>query len=127
MVRDADAAVLALILNEIMTNACKHACDQTAPPELQILARPDECELRLGNVGQLSAQFDFAAGRGLGNGLELVRALLPERGLQLVYEAPDGRVEVQLLLYPPLLYLHDGSASPGEKDIWLSDRQGGMS
>ena len=49
--------------------------------------------------------FDFAAGRGLGTGLSLVRALLPPRSAGLTYSLANGLIIATLQLLPPLVDL----------------------
>ena len=69
---------------------------------------PQGCTLRIRNDGTLPPGFDFDAGTGARTGLQLVRAMLPSRGAKLSIRAVDDKVEVSLLLEPPVL-----SAAPG--------------
>jgi hypothetical protein len=55
------------------------------------------------NPGRLPQDFDFACGRGTGEGLELVRALLPRAGCSVRFEERAGQVAVELALEPPVI------------------------
>ena len=91
---------IALIVNELLTNAVKHAAGEGA------LA----CALDFGaaavriiisNPGVLAAGFDFAAVRGGVAGLGLVRALLPRKHARLAIEQAGARVVASIELQPP--------------------------
>lgn len=62
-----------------------------------------QAELRIVNVGQLPAGFDYAAGLGIGTGLGLVRSLLPHSGAYLVISSSRQGVEGKLTLRPPVV------------------------
>jgi len=70
-----EAVPLALVINELLTNALKHN-DTTRPTRpiqvaLEISATEQRVVIRNGPA-LLTTTFDFAAGRGLGTGLELL-------------------------------------------------------
>lgn len=111
-----DVVSVALILNELLTNAAKHAAapgESDAEPRgrtsfdalVAVQLRGDAARARvsISNMGRLPAGFDFSAGAGLGTGLSLVRTLLPAAGVELVFAEDDGSVQVQMHLTAPVL------------------------
>ncbi|MDT3734834.1 MAG: PAS domain S-box protein [Denitratisoma sp.] len=102
-VAEAEAVPVALILNELLTNALRHGKDRTQV-SLDIRCDGDRAQLIIKNPGRLDTSLDFAGGKGLGTGLNLVRSLLPPTGAALSLEnAEDGWVETRLDLGPPVL------------------------
>lgn len=104
-VAEAEAVPLALILNELLTNALRHGTDK-AQVSLDIRCDGDRAQLIIKNPGHLGAGLDFAGGKGLGTGLSLIRSLLPPEGTTLSLEnTEEGWVETRLELGPPVLHL----------------------
>lgn len=102
-VDEAEAVPLALILNELLTNALRHGTDK-ARVSLAIACDANGARLIVRNPGRLDAGLKFAAGKGLGTGLNLIRSLLPPAGVTLSLEnSDDGWVEARLELLPPVL------------------------
>lgn len=101
-VAEAEAVPLALILNELLTNALRHGTDKTRV-SLSIECDEGRAQLVIRNPGRLDG-LDFAGGKGLGTGLSLIRSLLPPEGVAFRLEnAEDGWVETRLELGPPVL------------------------
>lgn len=102
VVQDNESVALALILNELLTNASKHAAAPARPLDIQLETRTDTGELRiLTPGGRLPTDFDFSRGRGCHTGLELVHALMPHQGFDLIYEQiPEGVITHLHLRYP---------------------------
>jgi len=101
-VAEAEAVPLALILNELLTNALRHGTDKTRV-SLSIECDEGWARLVIRNPGRLDG-LDFAGGKGLGTGLSLIRSLLPPEGIAFRLEnAEDGWVETRLELGPPVL------------------------
>jgi two-component sensor histidine kinase len=95
---------VALIINELVTNAAKH----TADGALHEIAARLECEadsvqFSVTNPGVFPDGFDFARGKGLGTGLGLVRSLLPLQGASLEMIQEEARVIARLRLRSPVL------------------------
>lgn len=101
-----EAVPLALVVNELISNAIKHL----DPPDP---LRPVQIRLDVGSGGAraefrsapawLPAGFDFAQRRGIGTGLELVAALLPSRGATLHFRQDGDAVVAELTLMPPVI------------------------
>ena len=99
-----EAAVpVALVLNELIQNAAKHGGGDGVEVRLE---REAEHSVRIlvSASGDLPTGFDFNRGQGLGTGLELVRALLPQQGARLTFEQSDDQVHASLALEPPLIH-----------------------
>ncbi len=102
-VADDESVPLALVLNELVTNAIKHRDEPSAPVRAACSCNDEEIVVTIDHPGTLPAGFDFAAGAGLGTGLTLLRSLLPRSGALLSYTCADGRVETRLALAAPVV------------------------
>jgi PAS domain S-box-containing protein len=103
---DERAAVpVALILNELMLNAVKHAPPADKPQQVLVTVRGDreEAQVSIVNPGALPPGFDFATGTGIGTGLELAKSLLPARAAQLTFSNTGRGVEALLVLRAPII------------------------
>lgn len=101
---DSEAVPLAIVLNELLMNAVKHRQDDgDAGVEVELSDGENGALIVIGNFGELPPGFDFAARRGLGQGLELLAALLPTEHAILDYRQQPGRVLTRLALRPPLI------------------------
>ncbi|HSH29082.1 MAG TPA: hypothetical protein VK971_04165 [Thiohalobacter sp.] len=87
----------------MIQNAAKHGGGNKVQVQLQ---RREEAGalISVSTPGRLPEGFDFDRGVGLGTGLELVRALLPQQGAQLGCEQSRERVHARLELKPPLIH-----------------------
>ncbi len=101
-----EAVSVALILNEVITNALKHRRNHSAPVELGMHRIRDGAEVTIVCPGgRLPQGFNFASGAGCGTGLKLVRALLPRPGLSITYrQIPDAVINT-LTFTPPVIRL----------------------
>jgi two-component sensor histidine kinase len=100
---EGEAVPLALVINELGTNAIKYRASRDAPIAVRLLSRADGVELRLENAGQLKAGFDLAKIASSVSGLGLVKALLPRRGARLSIEQASGAVVTRVELHPPAI------------------------
>jgi PAS domain S-box-containing protein len=111
---DAETVPLAIVLNELLMNAGKHQRPDTPDAvryiDIELSGDHDEALIVIGNRGALPPDFDFAAGRALGQGLELLSALLPHDGATLNFSQQDGQVQVHLLLTAPAIIAHHDPA-----------------
>jgi PAS domain S-box-containing protein len=99
MVAEAEAIPIALTLNELLTNAIKHARVGGAACALD--CGHDGVRLSVRNAGRLPDGFDLGRVSAGVSGLGLVRALLPRRSAQLSLSDVDDEVLVALALTPP--------------------------
>ena len=95
----AEAIPIALTVNELLTNAVKHASSGEA--RCAVLARDGAVQVEIRNEGALRAGFDLAAVPGGVSGLGLVRALLPRRSSTLAIEQDAAEVCARVVLRPP--------------------------
>ena len=102
---EAEAIPLALILNELFTNAVKHG--QAPLVRCEVLDEGDAVRIRVAAAGRLAAGFELERVPAGVSGLGLVRALLPRRGAQLALAAEGDEVVATLRLQPPSVRLAD--------------------
>jgi PAS domain S-box-containing protein len=110
LVRSEEAVPIALILSELLTNAVKHHCPLRALDIRITIARhvPDEVRIVIANPAEaLPAGFDFDAGKGIGQGLKLVRAMVPKKDMHVHFEHRNGSVSATITLRPPIIYAED--------------------
>lgn len=101
--RPEEAVSVALILNELVTNAVKHS-GEGAGPAVRLDAEGEKAWVTIRNPSPpLPRGFDFAGGEGLGTGMQLVRALLPCEAASLVVGHAEGVTEVRLTLTAPVV------------------------
>jgi PAS domain S-box-containing protein len=124
VVNEKEAVPLALVLNELLANACKHSAAGGVSGKLEIAVEcningdadgaPVRARVRIVNPGQLAPGFDFGSKRGLGTGLRLVAALLPTHGAILVLTQQPVGVETLLELSAPVFaerLIEEGAAA----------------
>jgi PAS domain S-box-containing protein len=118
-VSEQESVPIALILNELIMNAAKHAVCAVAPARVDVSVRWDGqlqlARIRIVNPGSLPPGFAFGDGRGTGTGHELVRSLLPPSGGSLAFVERDGQVETVLELSAPSIY--NGDVRIGSADL----------
>jgi PAS domain S-box-containing protein len=98
---ESEAVPLALVMNEIGTNAIKHRASRSDSIMVRVSGRPDGMVFAIENPGQLPAGFDLAQIAASVSGLGLVKALLPRRGAKLTLEQSGATVAARLQLFPP--------------------------
>lgn len=106
----ADEAVpVALIVNELLFNAVKHApLDAQTPIRIQIDCHDRMIHLTIHSHGKpLPAGFDLQRGRGIGTGLMLVKSLLPEH-CHVDIQGIGNEIQTVLKLAPPVVVIPDG-------------------
>jgi PAS domain S-box-containing protein len=97
---EAESIPIALTLNELLTNAVKHAAGE-GELRCRLDCGADGVRIAISNPGTLAPGFDFGAVRGGVAGLGLVRALLPRKHARLALEQAGARVVASLELRPP--------------------------
>ncbi|MBL8345905.1 MAG: PAS domain S-box protein [Rubrivivax sp.] len=106
---EAEAIPLALILNELLTNAVKHG--EGTVVRVQVLDEGVQVRICVAAAGRLKEGFELERVPAGVSGLGLVRALLPRRGAQLSLVAQGAEVVATLRLQPPSVRLPDGAAA----------------
>lgn len=124
-VTQSEAVPVALILNELVFNAVKHQSigGRRQPVTIDIRYADGCATVTIQAPGaRLPAGFDFAAGRGLGSGLQLVRSLLPKPAARLVLRDSGMGVNAELTLAPPVIIpLAEAGAKPAEVAATTTD------
>jgi len=94
------AVALALIINELVTNAIKHfsSTDNCSEIKIHHEYEPEQLILSVQNPGQLPSGFDLHAENFLGTGLFLAKAMLPTRGAELMLEEKSNMVVATLIV-----------------------------
>ena len=100
---EGEAVPLALVINELGTNALKYRASRELAISVRVAPRPDGVELRIEQPGQLKAGFDLAQISSSVSGLGLVKALLPRRGARLTIEQVGVAVLTRLELSAPAI------------------------
>lgn len=98
-----EAVPLALVINELGTNAIKYRGSREQGVAVHVMSKPEGVELRIENGGQLKPGFDLARIASSVSGLGLVKALLPRRGARLAIEQSGATVLTRLDLSPPAI------------------------
>ena len=98
-----EAVPLALVINELGTNAIKHRASRQDNIMVKVTTRPDGMEFAIENPGTLKDGFDLAQISASVSGLGLVKALLPRRGARLTVERVGAVVATRLYLFPPAI------------------------
>lgn len=97
---------IALVINELMTNAIKHGGQFRAPVEVILHEQDGEARVSVRNQApSMPPDFDFEQGRGVGTGLSLARFMLPRSGAKLVFTHEDGMLTAELSLKAPAVYI----------------------
>ena len=104
-IKDSETVAVALILNELVTNAVKHSTQGAGIDGAMVtMAREGHlARIRIQNPGCLPEHFRFISGLGLGTGLGLVRALMPVPGMVIAFDQDGANVEVELVIEAPVL------------------------
>lgn len=107
---EAESIPIALVLNELLTNAVKHGRGEAV--RCALAAEGDAARVELRHEGRLPEGFDLARYPGGVSGLGLVRALLPRRSATLALEQAGDEVLTSVLLRPPSVRLDDSATMP---------------
>ena len=95
-----EAVPIALILNELCTNACKHRA-KNSQPVIRMKMRGTDTVITIVNDTDVS-QPDSTGG---GQGLKLIKSLLPSESTSLSVERAGNRYMAELIISPPVTML----------------------
>lgn len=98
-----EAVPIALVINELGTNAIKYRASRELPIQVRIDGTTDGLVVTIDNGGRLPPGFDLARIASGFSGLSLIKALLPRRGARLRIEALGPVVRAALELAPPAI------------------------
>jgi len=98
-----EAVPLALVINELGTNAIKYRSSRDLAIEVRIMTRADGIAVQIDNAGRLPAGFDLSRVSSGVSGLSLIKALLPRRGARLRLEQLGSLVRTTLELGGPAI------------------------
>ncbi len=104
--READAVPIALVINELVSNASKHLAVRDPDRPLRITLDGDSRGMRIrvrNGPAWLAPDFDFAARQGVGTGLQLLATLMPSQGASLSIRQEGDEVLAELLLHEPVV------------------------
>jgi len=108
MIVPTEAVAVSLILNELITNACKHSPDRS-PVRVSVGCEEVSAQVRIEIVNELAGTLpDFNVARDLqsGAGFRLMKALLPLQGASLtVHPNATGEAVATLLMTRPIIAL----------------------
>jgi PAS domain S-box-containing protein len=99
------AVPIALIVNELITNAIKHGVNENGSQKVSVAIGIEEqtALLTVRNACKAEpADLNFDLGEGLGTGLSLVRSMLPRKGASLSLRFNDGEMIASLMLTAPV-------------------------
>lgn len=107
IVDEAEAVPLALVLNELIINAVKHGSQQARGVEVRLRKgeQPDHIQIRISNTGTWQAAAPGPGNAPIRSGLQLIEAMLPRSGAQLLRDEEDGMIHVWVMLTPPVITL----------------------
>lgn len=100
-----EAVAIALIVNELISNACKHAPVHAESPSIKLVVQEATATIYICNrTGGTPPSFDFCNNTGLGTGLRLIKALLPLQGAKLVFTYANEALTAELRLTSPVVF-----------------------
>lgn len=113
---EATAAAVALVLNEVISNAVKHSAPERADAVvIRIDCGADRAQVCVRNRGRMPEGLDAARGEELGTGLKLVRALTPRDGMRIAFAQDGEMVEVHVDITPPVVVSFHAQAELGRQ------------
>ena len=103
---ESEAVPLALVLNELISNAVKHGdTDGHVSITIRHEPRPDTIRLTIRNTGSISPKLESGDNTGFDTGLQLTSALLPREGARLSWVQDGTIVTTVLELDKPVISL----------------------
>lgn len=102
-VSESESVPTALMINELIANAIKHGNMRKSPVRVTLNGERSQVTIRVENAASGRDIFRIENGGGVGNGLGLIRALLPPSGGTLAYRSGHGEVMAELVLFSPIV------------------------
>jgi len=109
-ITEEEAVPIALIVNELLTNAIKHGNQSNPGSDITLSLSGGNAGVifQVQNAGKkLPESFDFKLNKGLGMGLTLVKSLLPEHGASVSVTQTKSGVLSELVISKPVLYVSE--------------------
>lgn len=101
---ESECVPVALILNELLTNAVKHGSEQEdVAVHLEASEREGGVTITISNTGAIAPDFALNKADYLGTGLNLVSALMPHKGARVHWAREGERVLATLELRSPVI------------------------
>lgn len=101
---ETEAVPIALVLNELIANAIKHATDGMVSISLRHGLGTDSIVVAIKNSGSIPAGFGLNSSALLGTGLKLVSSLMPQSGARLYWEQDKEQVVTKFELGSPIIH-----------------------
>lgn len=102
-IAEAEAVPLALVMNELISNAIKHG-DKKHGISIKLSRKlPNVVSVSIINFGQLPEGFQYPYKLENGTGLQLIESLLPKKGINTSWDQTNKEVIVQLDIMPPVI------------------------
>ena len=115
-ISETEAVPLALVLNELISNAVKHGgADGQVHIKFNHEPNPNSIRLAIKNAGLIPVGFGLEAKTGFGTGLQLVISLLPRTGAKLSWAQQDDMVVTTLGLDEPVIKLESPAINKDER------------
>ena len=106
-ITEKEAVPLALVLNELLSNAVKHSEGGEVGVSIRHEPRPDAIALTIRNSGHMQSVAAIQKSSTSSSGIDLVRSLLPRTGANLSWRQEGVLVVTELLLEPPIVSLDE--------------------
>jgi len=106
LIVETEAVPIALVLNELITNAIKHS-DPAKKITITIRHKPqpEMIQLIITNHGHIPPNLNLSYSSGTSTGLQLITSLLPKKGAYLNWEQHGDKVAFKLELESPVVTL----------------------
>lgn len=106
LIAETEAVPIALVLNELITNAIKHG-EPTKKVNITIRHEPlpEMIQLIITNSGHIPPDLNLSYSSGISTGLQLISSLLPKKGAYLSWEQHGDEVAFKLELESPVVTL----------------------
>jgi PAS domain S-box-containing protein len=105
LIAESEAVPIALVLNELITNAIKHGHNEKVSITISHEPLPEMIRLIITNSGHISPELNLSDISVTSTGLQLILSLLPKKGAHLTWKQHGDTVAFQLELGYPVVTL----------------------